>query len=87
MEIEIAAHTDVRGDERMNMILTDERAKNAKTFLLAKGIEEARIKAVGKGESQPRNHCVESAECSDEEHQQNNRLEIKIKRLGAPKRS
>lgn len=85
MEIEIIAHTDVRGDERMNMTLTEERAKNAKTYLLAKGIDENRIKAIGKGESQPRNHCVESAECSDEEHQQNNRLEIKIKHLGPPK--
>lgn len=85
MEIEITAHTDVRGDEQMNMVLTEVRAKNAKTYLVAKGINEARIKAVGKGETQPRNHCVESAECSDEEHQQNNRLEIKIKRLGPPK--
>ncbi|HLP96557.1 MAG TPA: OmpA family protein [Saprospiraceae bacterium] len=85
MEIEITAHTDVRGDEQMNMVLTEVRAKNAKTYLVAKGINEARIKAVGKGETQPRNHCVESAECSDEEHQQNNRLEIKIKRLGPPR--
>ncbi|MBL7806241.1 MAG: OmpA family protein [Saprospiraceae bacterium] len=85
MEIEITAHTDVRGDERMNMELTEQRAKNAKIFLVAKGIEETRIKATGKGELQPRNHCVESAECSDEEHEQNNRLEIKIKRLGPPR--
>ncbi|MDX1913349.1 MAG: OmpA family protein [Saprospiraceae bacterium] len=86
MEIEIVAHTDVRGDERMNLTLTEERAKNAKIFFVAKGIDENRLRAYGKGESEPRNHCIESAECSDEEHQQNNRLEIKIRRLGAPRR-
>ncbi|MFN0213787.1 MAG: OmpA family protein [Saprospiraceae bacterium] len=84
MEIDLVAHTDTRGDAQLNQILTDQRAKNAKIFLLAKGIEEFRINAYGKGETQLRNHCRESAECSDEEHQQNNRLEIKILRLGAP---
>lgn len=86
MEIEMVAHTDVRGDARMNQLLTDERAKNAKIYLVAKGITESRINAYGKGETEPRNHCIESAECSDEEHQQNNRLEIKIRKLGGVKR-
>lgn len=86
MEVDLVAHTDVRGDARLNQILTDERAKNAKTFLVAKGIDEQRINAIGKGETQVRNHCTESAECSDEEHQQNNRLEIKIRKLGAARK-
>lgn len=86
MEVDLVAHTDVRGDASLNQILTDERAKNAKTFLVAKGIDERRINAIGKGETQVRNHCTESAECSDEEHQQNNRLEIKIRKLGAARK-
>lgn len=86
MEIDIVAHTDVRGDAQMNQVLTDARANNAKIFLVNKGIEEHRIVAYGKGETELRNHCTESAECSDEEHQQNNRLEIKIRKLGAPKK-
>lgn len=86
MQIEIVAHTDVRGDAQMNQILTDERAKNAKLFLVGKGVEESRIKAYGKGETEPRNHCRESAECSDVEHQFNNRLEIKIRKLGQARR-
>ena len=86
MEVDLVAHTDVRGEASLNQILTDERAKNAKTFLVAKGIDERRINAIGKGETQVRNHCTESAECSDEEHQQNNRLEIKIRKLGAARK-
>ncbi len=86
MAIDLVAHTDVRGDARLNQLLTDERAKNAKTYLVAKGIDERRINAFGKGETQLRNHCTESAECSDEEHQQNNRLEIIIRKLGSPRK-
>jgi outer membrane protein OmpA-like peptidoglycan-associated protein len=86
MEVDLVAHTDVRGDAQLNQELTDARAQNAKIFLVAKGIDESRINAFGKGETQVRNHCKENAECSDEEHQQNNRLEIKIRKLGEVKR-
>lgn len=85
MEIDLLAHTDTRGDARLNMELTQERAKNAKIYLVHKGIDEKRINAVGMGETQPRNHCKEGVECSDEEHQQNNRLEIIVRKLGARK--
>ncbi len=86
MEIDMIAHTDTRGDARMNQLLTDERAKNAKVYLMAKGIADGRVNAYGKGETEPRNHCTESAECSDVEHQQNNRIEIKIRKLGSPRK-
>lgn len=85
MEIDIAVHTDVRGDAALNQELTDERAKNAKIYLTYRGIDAARINAAGKGETEPRNRCIEGMDdCSDEEHQQNNRLEIKIRKLGTP---
>jgi outer membrane protein OmpA-like peptidoglycan-associated protein len=86
MEIDLVAHTDTRGDKRLNQELTDERSKNAKTYLVYKGVEAQRINAFGKGETQPRNHCTEGVECTDEEHQQNNRLEVLIRKLGKPLR-
>jgi outer membrane protein OmpA-like peptidoglycan-associated protein len=46
-----------------------------------KGIDEGRIITRGMGETQPRNRCKEGVECSDEEHQQNNRLEIVVRKL------
>jgi outer membrane protein OmpA-like peptidoglycan-associated protein len=82
MEIDLVSHTDVRGPADLNMELTEERSKNAKLYLVAKGIESSRINAIGMGETEPRNHCKEGVECSDEEHQQNNRLEVKIRKLG-----
>ncbi|MBL7829209.1 MAG: OmpA family protein [Saprospiraceae bacterium] len=81
MEIELISHTDTRGDARLNMELTEERSKNAKIYLVYKGIEEKRITTKGMGETQPRNHCKEGVECSDEEHQQNNRLEVVVRKL------
>jgi outer membrane protein OmpA-like peptidoglycan-associated protein len=81
MEISLLAHTDTRGDADLNMILTEERAKNARIYLVYKGIDEGRIIARGMGETQPRNRCKEGVECSDEEHQQNNRLEIVVRKL------
>ena len=49
MEIDLVAHTDIRGDARLNQTLTDARAENAKIYLVAKGIVESRINALGKG--------------------------------------
>lgn len=82
MEVDLVSHTDTRGDEKLNMELTEERSKNAKTYLVYRGIQAERIGAYGKGETEPRNRCVEGVECSDEEHQQNNRLEVKIRKMG-----
>lgn len=82
MEIDLVAHTDTRGDARLNQELTDARAQNAKTYLVRKGIDANRIRAFGKGESEPRNRCAEGVDCSDGEHQQNNRLEVRIRKVG-----
>ena len=82
MEIDLVVHTDTRGDARQNQELTDARAKNAKTYLVYRGVAESRINAYGKGETEPRNQCTEGVECSDEQHAENNRVEVKIQKLG-----
>lgn len=82
MEIDLVSHTETRGEAPLNQELTDARAANAKTYLVYKGIEARRIVAYGKGETEPRNRCTDGVECSDEEHQQNNRLEVKIRKVG-----
>jgi len=83
MEIDLIAHTETRGDARLNQELTDARAENAKTYLVYKDKStKNRINAYGKGESEPRNRCTDGVECSDDEHQQNNRLEVRIRKVG-----
>jgi len=76
--IELSAHTDSRGDTGSNLRLSEERAQSARQYLLSKGIAPERIIAKGYGESRLRNHCRKGVQCSDEEHQQNRRVEIRV---------
>ena len=82
MQIDLAVHTDSRGDAKSNLDLSNDRAKNAKTFLVYKGIAENRVNAYGKGETQLRNRCVDGANCSNAEHELNNRIEVKVIKVG-----
>ena len=53
IRIEIAGHTDSAGSEIANQLLSENRAKSVKSYLVKNGIEESRIKCVGYGEKQP----------------------------------
>jgi len=81
MEILLTAHTDVRGAEAYNLDLSIARAKNAKAFLVARGINSERMKVAGRGESQPRNHCQEGVKCNEVDHEYNRRTEVLITQL------
>lgn len=87
MEIDLVVHTDSRGDDKSNQILSDERAKNAKTYLAYKGIEGKRINAFGKGEKELRNRCADGVQCADAEHELNNRIEVKVRKVGSAVRT
>ena len=86
MEIELGAHTDVRGTEAYNLRLSLKRAESAKQFMVERGIAANRIKAFGYGEAYPRNRCREGIECSEEEHQYNRRTEVRILKMDEPLR-
>ncbi|WP_168797543.1 OmpA family protein [Neolewinella litorea] len=52
--IELSSHTDFRGQDRYNESLSKRRADSARRWLITKGgIEAARIKFAGYGETQP----------------------------------
>ncbi len=85
MTIELTSHTDSRGTKDFNMDLSSRRSGSAKYYLTSRGIAESRIRALGKGEQNPRNQCVDGVTCSEEEHQFNRRTEIKIVSLGSNK--
>jgi peptidoglycan-associated lipoprotein len=52
--IQLEAHTDARGDDKSNLELSNRRAKTCTDYFNSKGIDPARMKSVGKGESEPR---------------------------------
>jgi outer membrane protein OmpA-like peptidoglycan-associated protein len=74
LKIELGGHTDSDGDDKHNMILSDNRAKAVKDWLIDNGIDAARLSHKGYGETQP---IVEN---DTKEHKaQNRRTEVKIK--------
>lgn len=48
----IEGHTDAKGSAGYNLKLSQQRAQAVREFLLARGISEARLQAIGKGASE-----------------------------------
>jgi OOP family OmpA-OmpF porin len=67
--IEIASHTDVRGDDSYNMWLSNERAKSVVNYLIEHGIKSDRLKPQGYGETK----LLISDATTEEQHQRNRR--------------
>ena len=78
MVIELSSHTDAQGTGGYNRKLSQRRAESARNWLTERGIAPERIVAVGYGESQIRNQCVNGVKCTDDEHRYNRRTEFKI---------
>lgn len=77
--IELGSHTDSRGGDDRNQILSLERAKSAVRYLIEEGGVQARnIIARGYGESNIKNGCTNGVDCSEAKHQENRRTELKI---------
>ena len=51
----IEGHTDARGAPAANLRLSQQRADEVRLYLVALGVHPARLKAVGKGSSEPAN--------------------------------
>jgi outer membrane protein OmpA-like peptidoglycan-associated protein/cell division protein FtsN len=82
VEIELASHTDSRGDAKFNQTLSQRRAESVVKYLTDKGIARNRLMAMGYGESKPRNQCSDGVQCSEEEHSKNRRTEVRVTRGG-----
>ncbi|WCO00788.1 OmpA family protein [Psychroserpens ponticola] len=76
MEVELGAHTDTRSSNDYNLKLSNNRANSAMQYIISKGINQSRMKAVGYGETQLLVDC--GNECSEEEHSINRRCEFII---------
>ncbi|MGF1635975.1 MAG: LamG-like jellyroll fold domain-containing protein [Cyclobacteriaceae bacterium] len=73
LKIELAGHTDSIGSDDANKVLSENRAKSVRAYLISKGIDGAKIVASGYGEAQP-----VATNDTDEGRQLNRRVEFKI---------
>jgi outer membrane protein OmpA-like peptidoglycan-associated protein/Tol biopolymer transport system component len=83
MKIEIGGHTDTRGDDKSNQVLSEGRAKSVMDYLIKEGISATRLSSKGYGESQTIVSDSEIAELKTEKekekaHQKNRRTEYKF---------
>ncbi len=78
IELELSSHTDSRGRKGYNQTLSQKRADVAINYIISKGISRKRLIARGLGEEQLRNHCADETYCSEEEHQENRRTEVRV---------
>jgi outer membrane protein OmpA-like peptidoglycan-associated protein len=78
MNVEVSAHTDVRGSSDYNLLLSNKRAASTMKYLISQGINENRLRSIGYGEMQPLNNCIKEGICSDEEYEINRRCEFTI---------
>jgi len=78
IRIELSSHTDSRGSDSYNLKLSQKRAEAAVKYLVSKGIAGNRLRAKGYGETKLVNYCADGISCTEEQHQQNRRTEIRV---------
>jgi outer membrane protein OmpA-like peptidoglycan-associated protein len=76
--LEVISHTDSRGDDADNLELSKKRSSAVKAYLVTKGIAATRIKSIGRGEMEIKNKCKNNVDCSDDQHAENVRTELKF---------
>jgi len=81
LEIEMGSHTDCRGSDQYNLVLSDKRARAAVLYLISRGIDSTRLTWKGYGETVHVNKCEDGVQCTEEEHQDNRRTEFKVKKI------
>ncbi len=77
IRIQLASHTDCRGEETYNKTLSQKRAQSAVDYLISRGIAPTRLSAKGYGEESPAVQCSCNS-CTEEEHQANRRTTFKV---------
>ena len=81
--IELSAHTDTRGSDKSNDLLSQNRAQSVVNYMVTRGIDPARMVPKGYGEKRPRISDAQIAAMGTKEeqeaaHQQNRRTEFRV---------
>lgn len=77
-KVELGSHTDCRGKDKYNEVLSQKRSDSAVGYIVKHGVSKDRIIAKGYGETQLVNRCDDGIDCSEEEHRLNRRTVFKI---------
>ena len=77
----VNGHTDIRGSNTYNYILSEARATYVKDYILRKGIEEPRVRLKFFGETRAIGKCDEISDCEEHIHDANRRVEILLIQL------
>ena len=78
MKVELSSHTDERGSVPYNLNLSQKRAQAAVNYIVSKGIDQSKIKAIGYGKSQLIYKSTPDHKCTPADHRENRRTEIYI---------
>jgi outer membrane protein OmpA-like peptidoglycan-associated protein len=83
MRVEISGHTDSRGRDELNRLLSENRSKAVVDYLINNGISKDRLKFAGYGETKTIItdaviDAEKSKEKKEEYHQENRRTEFEI---------
>ena len=81
MIVEVGTHSDIRGNNRYNLELSQKRATAVRLYFMESGIEPDRISAIGYGETQPLVKCKTEESCTEEQHEINRRCEFIVKKI------
>lgn len=79
ISIDMESHTDSRGSDKYNELLSEKRAQSTLNWLVKKGIDRSRLSAKGYGEYRLVNQCSNGVDCTEAEHQLNRRSMFIIK--------
>ena len=78
LHIELAGHTDVKGEKSHNLLLSEQRAKSVQDYLILQGVDTSQLTYKGLGEGFPINKCIEGVWCTEQKHAENRRIEFNI---------
>ncbi len=78
LKIKVNSHTDSRGKDSYNLMLSQKRAEATVNYMISKGISKDRLKGEGFGETKLINKCSNGVACSDVQHELNRRSEFII---------
>ncbi len=78
--LEVGTHTDMRGNNKYNIDLSQKRSNSVVEYLVENGIEKSRLTSKGYGETHTIVKCATEEACTEEQHEINRRCEFVIVR-------